>query len=92
MDQRVTTVDISSFILCFLGGAAAMIIAAAAFYSAVLEQTSNNRAASAWATEDVVDNSLYTPQQVVVPPILGDAVAGAQGACGCPGCCSVLNS
>lgn len=68
-----------------------MVIAAATFYSAVLEQTSTN-AASAWVSEDPAGSNSYVPQHIVVPPILGDAVAGAQGACGCPGCCSVLNS
>lgn len=91
MNERATTVEISSFILCFLGGAAVVIIAVATFYSAVVKQ-SGASGAYALVAEETVDNQSTASQHVIVPPVLGDATLGSQNVCGCPGCCAVANS
>lgn len=88
----VYSVEMSWAILMFLGGIIAAVLIMAAVRTALLSPSGTNSVGISLSQDTIQPDASSVARHVVVPPVLGDAVLGSQNVCGCPGCCSVLNS
>lgn len=91
--DMMRSVETSWAILMFLGGLLVSILIMAAIRAALLPaRDASTVGVYALPQEAVQSSAQKTSSHVVIPPVMGDAVSSSQNVCGCPGCCSVLNS
>lgn len=89
----VYSVEMSWAILMFLGGVMVAVLIMVAARSALLPPRDASSIEISSLLQDTIQSGTSSKaRHVVIPPVLGDAVLGSQNVCGCPGCCSVLNS
>lgn len=91
--DMMRSVDTSWAILMFLGGVFVATLFVAAMRAALVPPRDTSTVGVYALPQDGTQPSTKkASSHVVIPPVLGDAVLGSQSVCGCPGCCSALNS